>query len=276
MPRSTRHVLHNPLETVHSLVNWGAYKDTVVHPSNIRYIYDPVLDAQSQEVRVAGKWFKVEATNYMKKSTEFIGVFDLTGLGLNCIIADRTFRATTNGAGTFLGLNEVGGGLRLTTGATSGNDNTLTDGDNNGTVYTWNVMNDINLHVHFRFPMIGDIDDTYFLGCLYEDGDNYIGVRYDPSGAYFPAHSNLFFVTRADGVETVTGLGAPLTGVWYYLWARHDLNEVYVCNKTSVVATHTTNIPDGNLSYYVFLETQENAAKRVDMAFISMLQRTLH
>ena len=271
----TRHVKPDLLNVIHNEVDWLAYKaPTHAHPIEVRYHLHEFSGKQTLHkcILVADKWFPEVRTHAIQKNSGFLGIFDLTGLGINCIIAERTFYANTNGAGTFLGINEVGGGIRITTAGASGNDNIFTDGDNNGSVYVWSPALQLYMHIDFRFPMIGDTEDVYLLGCLYQDGDNYVGIRYDPNGVYFPANPNMFFITRSGGVEQSTGLGAPEVGLWYESYIKIFPDEAWMVVNDRVVATHASYIPTGPLCFYVFLETQTDEAKRQDIRHVHLSQ----
>lgn len=230
-----------------------------------------------REILYGADWFVIHANPCLFKEDEFIGVFDVRAVvaGLPLLISDRAFRLVpTGGAGPWAtSLDALRAGIRLTTGGTGGDDVTMVEGDNNAIVRSWNVSQDIYFHAHFRFPNPADLTNIFLLAGKWRDNDNYICIRFDPTGTYYAANPNLLLVTRSAGVETVTSLGAPDNN-WHVCWARSRATSVRFVIDGGATIVHTTNIPAGNMAEYCFLETEENAAKNFDFQHLLILQDT--
>ena len=265
-----RHTKQSDLNVVHQTIDWFDNKD-YEGKTEIRNVYNPILKRWERQEKYGGLWFVYEASPATRIIDHFPGVFDLAGIGINGIITEMVHTAVLTGNGSFRAIGEEGGGMRMTTGAVLGNDDTLAGGDNTTITFLWGAERDVYFHAHFRFPMIGDFDNVYLLAGLYRDASNYVAIRYDPSGAYFPANPNLFFITRSGGVEQYTSLGVPSYG-WNVVWAKVTLSQVDLCLNDHYVAKHTAHIPTDNLTHYAFIETQENAAKHFDIAHLMILQ----
>jgi len=198
----------------------------------------------------------------------WLGVMDFTGT-LNTIISKHVWRADETGNGSIAGLDICGGGIRVTTAATTGNDEAIANGDNAGVVNPWCMTRFPKFHVHFRIPEAGDLTNTSIIVGLYQDADNWFGLRFDTS-----IHgTNMYFVTRAGGAETVTSLGAA-DNEWREMLCGVRQQDGYVrfVLDGGTVITHTTNIPTGNFTAYMFIETLEDAAKKIDFQHVRVLQ----
>lgn len=240
--------------------------------STIRRTYNESKQRWEWWVKFGNEWFVYDAHPSKRMEEDFIGVFDLTGIPIPCVISETPFYGAKTDAGTFTALNQLGGGMRITTGATSGNDNLMTAGDNSGTVYPWNVSRDLFFHAHFRFPNADDLTNTYLLAGLWADADNYICARFDPTGVVH-ANPNLLYVTRSGGSETRTSLGAPNNN-WHEMWCLNTPGKTITVFDRGATIIHTTNVPSSNLTHYCFLETQEDAAKHFDFGHLLVLQDT--
>lgn len=220
------------------------------------------------QVKKGTEWFAVRSDPAENIEDDFIGVFDLTALGIATIISDNAWYANKVGAGTFTANSGARSGMRITTGGTTNNANLFTNGDNSGSVYVWNQANQPHGNYKIRFP--DAVDNMKVLAVMYEDANNYFGIRYDTS-----VDANLHFITK-DGVgagnEEDTSLGAP----------DSDFHEVYFKMPTDgsvrfyyeglANLTHTTHIPTGDLTFYVYVETLENDAKIIDISHFQINQ----
>lgn len=247
----------------------GIRIDELIWRRDTRERYDPVNDRWCREIKVAGYWFDLEADPSRSEKDNFIGVFDLVGIGIPTVIGQNPYYAVRNGAGTWRSIDALGGGMRVTTGAVAGNNNLLTNGDNAGVVHPWNVSEEINAHIHSRIPNPADLVQVESFCGLYLDVNNYIGLRY-VAGA---AAAQLEFVTRSGGVETVTELEIP-DNEWSECWGRFTTDQCILAHD-GVAYIHTTNIPAGNLTFRNFVETQENVVKNYDLAHLMILQNDI-
>ena len=216
---------------------------------------------------ISGEEFLVGAMPGQMINDNYIGVFDLTGLGLPAVIAERIYYAAAVGGGTYVALNEAGGGLTLTTGAAIGNNNILSSGDLLGPRFTFNVDRNINCHLDIRLPLAADLLQVQTFVGFYADANNYAGLRYNAAAA--PAQ--LQFVTRALGVETVTNLGL-MDNDWKDLWMKFSTDRCVAILDLGTPVIHTTNIPVADLAYYIYIETQENVAKSLDIGHLIKIQ----
>jgi len=218
---------------------------------------------------VCGEWWIIDSEPGETIKDNFNGIFDITGLGLATIISNYAYYAIKTGAGTITANTGPSAGVRLTTGATTNDDILITTGDNTGPAYTWNPLNTPWMHLHYRFPNAGDAANSYFLGAFYKDANNYIGIRYDTA-----VDTNLRFVTRSGGVETLTVLGALDTD-WHDIYVKFTATDVRLCQEGGGTFSHTTNIPSGNFTWYTYLKTLANAAKNYDVAHLVLTQSIL-
>jgi len=231
-----------------------------------RRVYDSTTGDIVYYIKSGDTWFKIDQLLGQKINDDFSSVFDISALGINCIISNYPYSVAKVGAGTILANVGSSVGMRITTGATLNNSVIIQDGDNTGIKRVWNVAQEPCLHLHYRFPGVADDDDVYFLGCFYEDADNYIGIRYDTA-----VDQNVRLVTRADAAETLTVLGGLDTN-WYEMYACLTATSVKFSQDEANAIEHTTNIPDGNLAWRTELKTLTNAAKNYDVAHLIVVQ----
>jgi len=218
------------------------------------------------ELLYGGEWFLFNSFPRYGIDETFLGVFDLSAFGIPCILSDHVYYVTKNGASTFTAINETYGGLRLTTGATAGNDCTVSSGDNTGRIYPWNISRGLYFRVDFRLPTSSDLNNVTVLIGFYYDQNNYIAIRYNSTKGYLES------VTRAAGNETATNIGAP-DNEWHTAWGRASQTEIKVVYDGATTVTHTTNIPSASpLSHYMFIETSANASRSVDIRHLTIIQ----
>jgi len=248
----------------------GSIENVVYWSSINRTTYGSIANTKRTEALVNGEWWVVDATPSQTMLDNFTGLFDITGLGIPVIVGNYAYYATKTGLGTFNTNNGPSAGIRLTTGAALNDDLLLTNGDGTATRFTWNPLNEVWLHFHYRFPAAGDAANVYYLGGLWQDANNYVCLRYDTA-----VDTNLRFVTRAAAAETITVLGALDTS-WHDVYLKFSTGEVrFTLEDLAVVTVHTTNIPVGNFTWYNYLKTLTTAAKNVDLAHLTLVQSIL-
>jgi len=247
----------------------GQTENLIYWSSTLRTNTDAVTGSVILERYVCGEWWIIDSEPGETIKDNFNGIFDITGLGLATIISNYAYYAIKTGAGTITANTGPSAGVRLTTGATTNDDILITTGDNTGPAYTWNPLNTPWMHLHYRFPNAGDAANSYFLGAFYKDANNYIGIRYDTA-----VDTNLRFVTRSGGVETLTVLGALDTD-WHDIYVKFTATDVRLCQEGGGTFSHTTNIPSGNFTWYTYLKTLANAAKNYDVAHLVLTQSIL-
>lgn len=241
------------------------------HYPNFKREYNWIKQRWEWLIKYGSEWFVFNAFPSVRVEDDFMGVFDLSGFGIPCIVSESPFYVATTGAGTFTAIDMLRGGLRVTTAGAIGDDNTITAGDNAGSIYPWNVSQDIYFHAHFRFPFAADLTDVFLLTGLWADANNYICIRFDPTGAYYAANPNLLYVTRRGGSETTTSLGTPDNN-WHKIWCVNSSGVAKIVIDGGATIAHTTNVPISNLTQYCFLETQAAAAKHFDFGHLIVLQ----
>ncbi len=272
MRHTTRSALNNLLTEktkVAECIYWSNRPNVALATQRIFY------NAESKriefQIKIGNLWWVTDATDSTVFNIEFLGLYDGTA-ALNFIVASHVLRSVRNGTSTVTALNRLNGGCRITTGATNGNDLTLSTGDGVATTFPFNIDLDPYLHIDFRLPEPDDINDVFFLGSLWADDDNYVGIRYDPAGTYYTANANLLFVTRLGGDETITELGVPVFSVWYRIYTRHRRNNCEIVINEGATIRHTSFVPTVNLAWRVFLETEENAAKHLEISHLDIVQ----
>ena len=220
---------------------------------------------RSDEVLAGGEWWTVDKALAEVNRDIFIGIFDITGLGVASVISNYAYYAIKTGLGTFTANPGASTGMRITTGAVINDNNLIATGDNTGIGLKWNPSQTIWKRCRYRFPNAGDAANSYFLGGLYQDANNYVALRYDTS-----VDANLRLVTRAAAAETLTVIGALDTN-WHTVYMKFTAGEVRFCHD-GVVTVHTTNVPAGNFAWYHYLETLANATKNYDLAHLLLIQ----
>jgi len=223
---------------------------------------------RSDEVLAGGEWWTVDKALGEINRDIFIGIFDITGLGVASVISNYAYYATKVGLGTFTANTGASTGMRITTGAVINDNNLIATGDNTGIGLKWNPAQTIWKRCRYRFPNAGDAANSYFLGGLYQDANNYVALRYDTA-----VDNNLRLVTRALGVETPTVIGVLDTN-WHTIYMKFTAGEVRFCHD-GTVTVHTTNVPAGNFAWYHYFETLANAAKNYDLAHLLLIQDTI-
>ena len=231
-----------------------------------RTIYSPTGVAKTNEVLSGGEWWVIDTSYGEGYRDNFNGIFDITGLGVAAVISNYAYHAAKVGAGTYLANTGASSGMRITTGALINNSNLIATGDATGIGGTWNPTQTVWMHLHYRFPNAGDAANAYFLGCFYQDGNNYVGMRYDTA-----VDNNLRLVTRAAAAETLTVVG-PLDTDWHQILVKFATGEVRFCQDGGTVVVHTTNVPVGNFAWYTYLETLAAAAKNYDVSLLTIWQ----
>ena len=246
----------------------GAVENVINWSSTLREVTCVVHGAKQLQTLQGGEWWVIDAQPAETMRDNFTGVFDLTGIaGINAIISNYAYYADKTGAGSITANVGANAGMRMTTGATTNDDVTVTTGDNSASAYTWNPANTTWMHLHYRFPNAGDAVAVRFMGMFYQDANNYVGIRYDTA-----VDTNLRFVTRALGAETLTVLGALDTD-WHEIWIKFTATDVRLYQAdTPAVLSHTTNIPTGNFTWYNYLKTGADVAKHYDIAHLVLTQ----
>jgi len=207
---------------------------------------------RSDEVLAGGEWWTVDKALGEVNLDVFIGIFDITGLGVASVISNYAYYATKVGLGTFTANTGASTGMRIATGAVINDNNLITTGDNTGIGLKWNPVQTIWKRCRYRFPNAGD-------------ANNYVALRYDTA-----VDNNLRLITRALGAETPTIIG-PLDTNWHTIYMKFTAGEVRFCHD-GTVTVHTTNIPAGNFAWYHYLETLANAIKNYDLAHLLLIQ----
>ena len=220
---------------------------------------------RSDEVLAGGEWWTVGKALAEVNLDIFIGIFDITGLGVASVISNYAYYATKTGLGTFTANTGASTGMRITTGAVINDSNLISTGDNTGIGLKWNPAQTIWKRCRYRFPNAGDAANSYFLGGLYQDANNYVALRYDTA-----VDNNFRLITRALGAETPTIIGTLDTN-WHTIYMKFTAGEVRFCHD-GTVTVHTTNVPVGNFAWYHYLETLANATKNYDLAELLLVQ----
>lgn len=220
---------------------------------------------RSDEVLAGGEWWTVDKALGEKNLDIFIGVFDITAFGVASVISNYAYYAAKVGLGTFTANTGASTGMRIATGAVINDSNVIATGDNTGIGLKWNPLQTVWKRCRYRFPNAGDAANSYFLGGLYRDANNYVALRYDTA-----VDNNLRLVTRALGAETPTIIG-PLDTSWHTIYMKFSAGEVRFCHD-GTVTVHTTNVPAGDFAWYQYLETLANAVKNYDLAELLLIQ----
>jgi len=220
---------------------------------------------RADEVRAGGEWWVVDKSLAEVNLDIFIGIFDITGLGVASVISNYAYYAIKTGLGTFTANTGASTGMRITTGAVINDSNLIASGDNTGVGLKWNPLQTVWKRCRYRFPNAGDAANSYFLGGLYQDANNYVALRYDTA-----VDNSLRLVTRALGAETLSVVGVLDTN-WHTIYMKFAAGEVRFCHD-GTVTVHTTNIPTGNFAWYQYLETLANATKNFDISELLLIQ----
>lgn len=252
----TATMLYFDPKSVENIIYWDG---------NSRTRYCDAGNGMCQEILSGGEWWTVDKSLGETYQDNFNGVFDITGLGLASVISNYPYYALKVGAGTYTANTGASSGMRITTGALINNNNLIATGDSTGIGLTWNPLQEIWMHLHYRFPNAGDAVNSEFLGCFYQDANNYVGIRYDTA-----VDNNLRLVSRALGAETLTSVG-PLDTDWHSIYVKFTTGETRF-NQDGAVVVHTTNIPTGNFAWYTYLETLAVAAKNYDLSHLILVQ----
>jgi len=248
-------------EPLENIINWS---------NDLRNIYCHTRDLRCIQERKGDDWWTLDAHPAETKIDNFSSVMDLSGIPLSTLIASTPWYAAKVGAGTFLANEGTMQGMRITTGATTNNDNLLTDGDTTGTKRIWNITQYPTLHIHYRVPEVGDAGNMAFFIIFWEDANNYIGLRYDTN-----VDNKLRFVTKdgaGAGNEETTDLGTLDTD-WHELNVKVLVTSVKFIIDGGTTYTHTTHIPNGNMASYIYLKTLENVAKKMDVSHLAITQK---
>lgn len=112
-----------------------------------------------------------------------------------------------------------------------------------------------------RFFLNSAADQVFFIGAKtsadsFADENGLIGFRASGTG-------NLFFVTDSGGTETATDLSATFAGAWHSaeIRVRSGGTSITAYVNETLRATHTANIPTGNLHIAVGITNSANASK---------------
>lgn len=258
------------LETKKISFNVTPILNTINWSNNLRNTYCPVRDLRCVQIKKGGEWWTIDAKPAETKIDNFSSVMSFKGAALDVVIADTPWYASLTGGGTFRANEGVMQGMRVTTGAVNNNDCLLTDGDDAGTRRIWNKTSFPTVHFHYRIPEAGDAGSVSFLLILWEDADNYLGLRYDTS-----VDNKLRFVTK-DGVgagnEETTDLGILDTD-WHELNVKILEGSIKFIIDEGTIYEHTTHIPDGDLAAYLYLKTLEGASKKLDLSHLALTQK---
>jgi len=243
-------------------INWN---------NEIRNTYCPVRNLRCIQINKGGEWWTLDAKPAQIKIEDFSSLMSFKGKkSLDVVIANTPWYALKNGKGTFISNEGVLQGMRIKTGAVNNNDCLLTDGDDTGTKRIWNKTSFPTVHFHYRVPGVGDASSVTFLLILWEDANNYIGLRYDTS-----IDNKLRFVTKdgaGAGNEETTDLGTLDTD-WHELNVKIISNSLKFIIDEDTVYEHTTHIPDGNMALYFYLKTLEGSAKKIDISHLIVTQK---
>lgn len=245
----------------------GSIENVIYWSSINRTTYGIIANTTRTETLVNGAWWVLDATPSETTLDNFSGVFDITGLGIACAISHYPYYVTKTGAGALTTNSGPNSGMKITTGAVPNDDMLMANGDNTGPKYMWNPLNEVWMHIHYRFPAVGDTANVYYLLGLYQNANNYVGIRYDTA-----VDTNLRLVTRSLGAETVTSLGAVDTD-WHVIYTKFSAGEVVFTDDTGItVYIHTLDVPTGNFTWFSYLKTLNNVAKHVDLAHMTLVQ----
>jgi len=258
-----KHLLTEPYK-VHDNIYWSCDPDP--SKATLRYTYNPQKNRREVQKKIGGEWWVIDAMPAQVMKEDYLSVLDFGAL-LAFVLSERVHYATVVGGGTFRSINEVGGGLRVTTGAVNTNSNIMGGGDNTGPTYSWNVASELWFYAQFRIPFASDLTNVRMLAGFYRDANNYVAVRLDTA-----IDPNLFFVCRSGGVETAESIGLPVGNVWYLAYAHLTPNEVSISFNGVTPRKYTANIPTINLTHYVSLQTLDNVAKNIDIRRLSIIQ----
>jgi len=167
-------------------------------------------------------------------------------------------------AGNFVPANEIGGGLSLHgLGANIDDWVAMHTGDN----YPVTIAQSPRFHL---ITAIVDTEDVYLLaglvgvanletgnGAAWTVPDDGIWVEYDEPTALVKS-----FVTRRDGVSTITNIGVPYVGHSSFCMGVNDAGDeaALIFNGTKV-AIHTTNLPTAQLKPLAMIGSRTAVAK---------------
>ena len=248
----------------------GSIENVIYWSAVNRTTYGVIANTSRTESLINGEWWVVDASPSQTMLDNFTGLFDITGLGVPVIVGNYAYYAVKTGAGTFNTNDGPSAGIRITTAAALNDDMLLTNGDGTASRFTWNPLNEVWLHFHYRFPTAPDAANVYYLGGLWQDANNYVCLRYDTA-----VDTNLRLVTRAAAAETLTVLGALDTS-WHDVYMKFTAGEVrFTLEDTGTVTVVTTNVPTGNFTWYNYLKTLTTAAKSVDISHLTLVQSIL-
>ena len=222
---------------------------------------------------------KIGSYNYLidqgvgqTENQEFLGSFSLIGSNL-LFSSSGIMRATRTGSGGFAVIQGVGGGLRGTTSATSGDDVAFGDGDATGWGHAWNISKYPTFHVDFGFSVAADLAAVHHFIGLYSDASSVIGLDYDTD-----VSDVAYFVCTDDAGTTKAVLGALDSDVEYELDFRiFDSDDKLkgilkadgVTQKEFIISD---NITTSDLGLYALCKTRTTSAKHLDIHHLKVIQ----
>lgn len=199
-----------------------------------------------------GQWFHYNIRPGINFQDSFVGLHAQK----NIIQSSYPYYITHDKGAVFEAVSYSGGGLNITTGKKANDAITLTNGDNKGTVYVWNVTRYGGLNWYERIHFY-DITNVYFSVTMYEDTDSWCGIILDTA-----LDNHIRLVTTNDGMTDTSDFGAITTGSHEFIFYLCESSfRASMDDATAVELTTVTALPDGLLTFRFYLETLEDATK---------------
>ena len=233
--------------------------------------YDPAKSRVNWELLVGTTpmHFVYNAIPCDRFEEDFHGVADFcSNAVLNILTGEQTWRATTpSGAGTFDMLDIIGGGVRITSGATALNNNMLENGDDGAARNPWHVDYDPYVHFRFRLPLAADLASLLMYIGMFYDANNYVTVR-----AATAVDANYHLVVNRAGVQTVNVTLEALDNEWHGFYAFLDEAAGYYVWDGGAQTLFGGLLPETQLRAYMMIQTLEDVAKHLDVSKWLILQ----
>ena len=247
----------------------GTYNQpALIGGASDRIVYCSIHDRLETQIKQGGLWWTLDAPLLVKFEMHFAGVADLK-TEKNIIVADNLLRFVTVGAGTAIAVDDGGGGVRSTTGATTGNSNTFSNGDQNNSVYIWLPSQRVSVHFMLRAPEAADLlATTVEAGLRDAAGTSFFGIR--------RTNAAVSAITQTPLGTTTTALGTAVHNTWYNVWMGFSCSGTainFVMNNT-LAASHTTHVPaaDAHMTLRIHHATTNNVAKKLGINHIRIAQ----
>jgi len=117
--------------------------------------------------------------------------------------------------------------------------------------------------IHFLMGLVGSAGlETGSGAVAWTTPDDGIWVEYDSA-----VDTHMRFVTRKEGVSTTTDIGELTGESWEASFNTNDEGNKIDCLKLTLLASHTTNIPDCTLKPIFLLENRGAAARSMNPSF---------